>query len=173
MRRRAVGPCSSAWPTGRPTLRASTGRRSARRTSAAGTWGEPDASAFARASHPQVRDPWRAALVGGQFLLCAPVEIELLVGARGVEELDARRESLSALRRVELTAGVARAAVAALRELAQVSHGYQRVKPIDALIAACAQEAGVGVLHYDHHYDRLAEVMGFEGRWVAPAGSLD
>jgi predicted nucleic acid-binding protein len=133
----------------------------------------PDASAFARAAHPRVRDSWREALLAGRFLVCEPVAIELLVGARGIEEFDARRESLSALRRIELTAGVARAAVTALRELAAFGHGYQRVKPIDALIAACAQEAGVGVLHYDHHYDRLAQVMAFESRWIAPAGSLD
>ena len=133
----------------------------------------PDASAFARASRADVREEWRAATLGGQFCICAPVEIELLVGARGAPEFEARQESLAALRRVELTARAARSAVAALSELARVSHGYQRVKPIDALIAACAQEAGVGVLHYDHHYDRLAEVMAFESRWLSPPGSLD
>lgn len=42
----------------------------------------------------------------------------------------------------------------------------------DVLIAACAQEAGISVLRYDAHFDRLAEVMGFESRWIAPAGSL-
>lgn len=41
----------------------------------------------------------------------------------------------------------------------------------DILIAA-AQEAGVGVLHYDHHFDRLAEVMHFSSVWLAPVGSL-
>jgi hypothetical protein len=29
------------------------------------------------------------------------------------------------------------------------------------------------VLHYDHHYDRLADVLGFHSQWVAPAGTLD
>jgi predicted nucleic acid-binding protein len=43
----------------------------------------------------------------------------------------------------------------------------------DALIAAAAQENGLGVLHYDRDYDRLAEVPVFESRWIAPAGSLD
>jgi predicted nucleic acid-binding protein len=40
------------------------------------------------------------------------------------------------------------------------------------LIAAAAQEAGVGVLHYDRHYDRLAKVLNFESVWIAPPGSL-
>jgi predicted nucleic acid-binding protein len=42
----------------------------------------------------------------------------------------------------------------------------------DILIAATAQDAGIGVLHYDHHYDRLAEVLNFRKRldsaaWLA------
>jgi hypothetical protein len=28
------------------------------------------------------------------------------------------------------------------------------------------------VLHYDGHYDLLSEVLGFEGRWIAPPASL-
>jgi hypothetical protein len=30
----------------------------------------------------------------------------------------------------------------------------------------------LGVLHYDHHFDRLATVLGFASQWVAPAGSI-
>ncbi|MDW5598216.1 PIN domain-containing protein [Conexibacter stalactiti] len=42
----------------------------------------------------------------------------------------------------------------------------------DALIAAAAQEVGADVLHYDRHFDRLAEVLNFQSLWLAPAGSL-
>jgi hypothetical protein len=38
------------------------------------------------------------------------------------------------------------------------------------MIAACAQEAGIGVLHFDRHFDRLAEVMSFESRWLVRRG---
>jgi hypothetical protein len=31
----------------------------------------------------------------------------------------------------------------------------------------------MGVLHYDADFDVLAEVLGFESRWVAPRASLD
>jgi hypothetical protein len=34
------------------------------------------------------------------------------------------------------------------------------------LIAACAQEAAVGVLHHDADFDRLADVLDFESRWI-------
>lgn len=50
--------------------------------------------------------------------------------------------------------------------------GFHRVPPIDYLIAACAHEAGAGVLHHDRHYDRLAGVMGFESRWILPPPGL-
>jgi hypothetical protein len=40
------------------------------------------------------------------------------------------------------------------------------------LVAAAAQDAGVGVLHYDRHFDALADVLSFDSRWIAPPGSL-
>ena len=46
------------------------------------------------------------------------------------------------------------------------------MKVVDALIAAVAQESALGVIHYDEHYDRLATVLSFESRWLAPRGSL-
>jgi predicted nucleic acid-binding protein len=61
----------------------------------------------------------------------------------------------------------------ALRKLSRkAGAGYHRAKLPDALIAAAAQQAGIGVLHYDRHYDRLAEVLHFDSRWIAPAGTL-
>jgi len=41
----------------------------------------------------------------------------------------------------------------------------------DALIAAAATERGVGVLHYDEHFDRLAAVLEFESRWIIERGA--
>ena len=42
----------------------------------------------------------------------------------------------------------------------------------DALIAAAAAERGFAVLHYDHHFDKLATVLGFTSQWIAPPGSM-
>ena len=53
------------------------------------------------------------------------------------------------------------------------SAGFHRVPPIVCLVAACAQAAGAGVLLYDRDYERLAEVMGLDSRWILPAGSVD
>jgi predicted nucleic acid-binding protein len=35
------------------------------------------------------------------------------------------------------------------------------VRVPDALVAAAAADRGFGVLHYDHHFDGLATVLGF------------
>lgn len=62
-------------------------------------------------------------------------------------------------------------AAAALRALTP-NPQHRPIKLADALIAACAANAGIGVLHYDAHYDRLAEVIEFESRWIVPRGAI-
>ena len=46
----------------------------------------------------------------------------------------------------------------ALRELA--ARGAHRLPIPDVLIAACAQQHGLGVLHLDRHFDLLSEHLG-------------
>ena len=77
------------------------------------------------------------------------------------------------MKRLGLVANaVESSALEALRELAAV--GHHRLAPADVLIAACAHEAGAGVLHYDRDYDLIAEhtVLSFESVWLVPAGTL-
>jgi predicted nucleic acid-binding protein len=78
-------------------------------------------------------------------------------------------KSLSSLRQAPVTEGVCRAALSASGELASANH--PRVPVADYLIAAAATERWFGVLHYDHHYDTLADIMGFESVWIAPPGT--
>jgi hypothetical protein len=56
--------------------------------------------------------------------------------------------------------------------LACRSAGAHRLPVVDYLVAAAAQETGAAVLHYDHDYDTLAEVLEFESVWLATPGSL-
>jgi predicted nucleic acid-binding protein len=131
-----------------------------------------DTSARVRAGHPAVRDDWATALRLRQVATCSITTLELLYAARDEREVADLEADEATLRDIPVTVSVQRAAIAALRELSRIGAGYHRVKLPDALIAAAAQQAGIGVLHYDHHYDRLAEVLHFESRWIAPAGSL-
>jgi predicted nucleic acid-binding protein len=132
-----------------------------------------DTSAWARASHPLIRNLWAAALRGRQIATCSIVTLELLYSARDAQELTIVEAEQALLRDVPVTASAQRTAIGALRDLATDGPGQHRVPLADALIAAAAQDAGVDVLHYDHHYDRLARVLHFTSVWVAPPGALE
>ncbi len=132
-----------------------------------------DASAWWHAGHPSIRDEWTAALNNRQIATCAIVKLEMLYSARDGSDYDRLDAILGGFRDVPITRSVTDAALAALRELAHRGPLLHRsVRFPDVLIAAAAQDVAVGVLHYDAHFDRLAEVLDFESRWVAPAGSL-
>ncbi len=106
-------------------------------------------------------------------MTCGVVELELLYSARTQEDVERLRERLSSIRHLPITLGHVDAAIGAVVELASMgADGHHRVPPADAIIAACAAERGCGVLHYDRHYDRLGEVLGFDSVWLAPAGEL-
>jgi predicted nucleic acid-binding protein len=139
-------------------------------------WGElplvVDTSAWSRAGHPRVREDWQHALRTDRLRISALARLEILLSVRGGRDFDTLAERLAALRPAPLTAAVARAAEDGMRTLAHRSAGAQRIPVVDYLIAAAAQETGVAVIHYDHDYDTLAEVMTFESVWLAPPGSL-
>lgn len=130
-----------------------------------------DKSAWARAGDPAVADVWRDALLAGRIGTCPVVVMELLYSTQSEAEFTELESALAALESVPLTLQVTERAVGAMRSLARRGN-HHRVPLPDVLVAACAAEAGVGVLHYDRHYDRLAEVLPFESRWIAPAGSI-
>lgn len=139
-------------------------------------WGElpllVDTSAWARAEHSTSRDRWLAALLGDRLRLSPLIRVEILLSARGGGEFDQLAERLDTIRAAPLSASVIRAAEAAMRALAHRSAGAQRIPIVDYMVAAAAQELGSAVIHYDHDYDTLAEVMEFESIWLAPAGTL-
>ena len=133
-----------------------------------------DASAWNRAAHPRVAGRWTTALRNRQYRRRARSSTwSSLYSARDREEFDDIAASLAQLRDVPLTRSVTNAAQRAYQELAAVRPRNQRsVRLPDLLIAACAQDSGIGVLHYDDDFDRLAEVLAFESRWIARRGSL-
>jgi hypothetical protein len=132
-----------------------------------------DSSAWAHAHHTSVRDEWSAALRGGQIATGPIVELELLYSASAGSHFDQLAADLAQLRDVPITRSVTNAALAAFRELAQVGPLHHRsISLPDLLISASAQDAALGVLHYDADFDVLATVLEFESRWIARRGSL-
>jgi predicted nucleic acid-binding protein len=63
-------------------------------------------------------------------------------------------------------------ALEAQRQLARA--GHHRLPPVDLLIAALADRHQLGVLHYDHDYELLAEKteLDFQSIWLAARGTL-
>lgn len=132
-----------------------------------------DKSAWERASDAGVRDEWSEALLQGQIATCPIVKFELLFSARSGADYDQLDANLSALRDIPISRSVTNAALSAMRQLAHRNPPEHRTPKIpDTLIAAAAQDGSVGVLHYDHHFDLLAEVLSFESRWISPPGSI-
>jgi predicted nucleic acid-binding protein len=101
-----------------------------------------------------------------------PVVLEILRSPQSPKAFDDLADALDSLRSLPLSDGLARAARAAMRELAGRGGAQHRIAPLDYLVAAAAAEHGAAVLHYDRHFDRLAEVLAFESVWLAPSGSL-
>lgn len=140
------------------------------------SWGEAgpllvDTSAWMRVG--AFRDAWTQALEAGRVVICAPVQLELLYSAKTRPEVARLDERLAVFRELPITRGTFSAARHAMLELAATGFdGHHRVPPQDILIAACAAEHGCAVLHYDAHFDRLAEVLPFTSIWAAPASSL-
>jgi predicted nucleic acid-binding protein len=79
--------------------------------------------------------------------------------------------ALDAFGAVDTTAAHVRRALQTQRLLAQ--RGQRGRKIPDLLIAAAAEELGVGVLHYDADFDLIAMVTEQRCQWVVAAGSVD
>lgn len=122
---------------------------------------------------PRRRDEIASWIDDGQLAACLPFLLEAGYSARSARHHGALMADLALFPQVELSSAVQRAALEAQSDLARV--GHHRLAPTDILIAACAHEAGAGVLHYDRDYDLLREHtrLRFRSEWLAPAGSLD
>ncbi len=132
-----------------------------------------DTSAWARASAAEVAPAWSHAALAGDLVACPIVTLELLFDARDATQVQRVAAALGGLAQAPVTRTVTDAAIGAVCELATSgSAGWRRVRVADALIAAAAAERGFGVLHYDHHFDRLATVLGFRSQWIAQPGAL-
>jgi len=136
-----------------------------------------DNSAWARLELPSLPEDRRADIANmienGEIAVCVPFLLEAGWSARAAAHHDELLADLLQLPRLPINADVEDAALEAQRDLARRGH-HRSASPSDLLIAACAHVHGAGVLHYDHHYDVLAELTGlaFNSQWLAPAGTL-
>jgi predicted nucleic acid-binding protein len=103
---------------------------------------------------------------------CLPFLLEAGYSARSSTDHQALMSDLARLPRVHASHEAEKHALQAQHELAAA--GHHRLSPIDVMIAACAHEAGAGVLHYDADYDLISRhtTLDFQSVWLAPRGEL-
>jgi predicted nucleic acid-binding protein len=76
--------------------------------------------------------------------------------------------TLDGLREIAVDRAVQRRVLSLMRELAEDgSHGAQRLPLTDLTVAVAAQASGLDVLHYDHHFSRLGDLLGVRTLWIA------
>jgi predicted nucleic acid-binding protein len=109
-------------------------------------------------------------MLAGQLWMTPVVKLELLYSTRDQAEFAHLERRLDDMREAPLDRAAVRTALGALRELAASGPLHHRVPITDVLIAAAAAERGIGVLHYDEHFDRIAPVLGVESRWIVARG---
>lgn len=128
-----------------------------------------DTSAWMQARRDaSARDLLLAAVERGEVWWCWPVRYELMIDARGSDGIAAVERTLDALREVPVDRSVQRAVLSLMRDLAaDGSHGAHRYPLTDLTVAAAAQHAGIDILHFDQHLERLGGHLGIESHWIS------
>lgn len=127
-----------------------------------------DTSAWMQARRDaKARELLLEAVERGDVRWCWPVRYELMVDARGSGGIAATERTLDGLREVPMDRGVRRAALATMRELAaHGSHGAHRFPLTDLTVVVAAQHAGIGILHFDQHLERLGDHLDVAAHWL-------
>jgi predicted nucleic acid-binding protein len=131
-----------------------------------------DTSAWMQARRDaKARNLLLTAIERGDVCWCWPVRYELMVDARDSEGIAAVERTLEGLREIPVDRSVQRAALATMRELAaEGPHGAHRYPLTDFVVAAAAQNAGIGILHFDQHFERLGDHLGVDTHWISKHG---
>jgi predicted nucleic acid-binding protein len=117
---------------------------------------------------PQVRELLFAAAERGDVAWCWPVRYELTFDAPSPERIAVVDRTLAGLREIAVDRAVQRRVLSTMRELLESgSHGVHRLPLTDLTVAVAAQSAGLDVLHYDHHFERLGKLLGVRMLWIA------
>lgn len=131
-----------------------------------------DKSALARLeTQAAVREALDPLLLKGEVATCGIVELEVLFSASSPSNYQKAAASLGGMPRVEVSEAAVRRALEVQGMLAERSQHRGASIP-DLLVAACAERAGLTVLHYDRDFDRIAKLTGQATQWIVPRGSV-
>jgi predicted nucleic acid-binding protein len=120
---------------------------------------------------PELSSWFNAQVSDGLVLVCDVVVLELIRLTPNESRAQEVAGLLEAFEMVEMGAGLWQRA-RELQSLLSASGDHRRVPPIDLLIGAAAEQAGVPLVHYDRDYERLAKVSALQHHWLVPDGAL-
>ena len=124
-----------------------------------------------RETRPDAREVLEPLLLAGEVATCGIVDLELLYSATSRATYRALAEALRGMPRAPLDEACVKRALQVQAMLAERSQ-HRAVPLPDLLVAACAEQAGLAVLHYDADFERIAELTGQRAQWIVPRGSV-
>lgn len=124
-----------------------------------------------RETRPEAREVLEPLLVAGEIATCGIVDLELLYSARDRPTYRALVEALRGMPRAPVDDEVIGRALEVQSMLAERSQ-HRAVSLPDLLVAACAERAGLAILHYDADFERIAELTGQRTQWIVARGSV-
>lgn len=131
-----------------------------------------DKSALARRqTRAEVREALDPLLLEGEVATCGIVDLEMLYSASSRSNYRAAAKALGGMPRAPLDEGCVGRALEVQAMLAERSQ-HRAVPLPDLLVAACAERAGLTVLHYDADFERISKLTGQRAQWVVPRGSV-
>ena len=130
-----------------------------------------DTSVLQRLASPEVRAAVEPLVDSGRVARAGISDLEVGFSARKGSEWDRLVGALDVFGLVECTTAHFVRAQQVQRLLASKSQRGRKIP--DLLIAAAAEAEQLTVLHYDHDFDKIANVTGQPCVWVVPAGTVD
>ena len=110
-------------------------------------------------------------LLAGRIATCGIVDLEVLFSASSPSVYATSAAGLRAIPRAPINDDVLDRALAVQAMLASRSE-HRSVPLPDLIVAACAERAGLMLLHYDADFDRIAALTGQPTQWIVPRCSV-
>ncbi|MCX4509168.1 PIN domain nuclease [Streptomyces sp. NBC_01619] len=119
-----------------------------------------DTSALVRVLLGRTTEEWDKRISAGLVAICDFTELEVLCSARSSAHRDeVKREINTHYAWCPLPDGVYRRARVVQDELTAKGE-HRSAGPVDLLVAAVAEEAGLTLLHYDRDFETIARTTG-------------
>lgn len=125
-----------------------------------------DTSALARVLLGQTTAEWDNQIGAGLVAICDITELEVLYSARSAADRERMKNTLDGhYAWCPLPEGIFRRAHVVQEQLTAKGE-HRSAGPVDLLVAAAAEEAGLTLLHHDRDFDTIAWTTGQPTRMI-------